>query len=72
MKDFTVDLNNIERVKKFVKIAMSIPTDVIVTEGKYTIDGKSLMGLFSLDLSRPVSVHVSEAAYTDEFNEFII
>lgn len=66
-KTFTVNLNAIESVKKFVKIANMIPVDVTVSEGKYTIDGKSIMGIFSLDLSKPVTVNV-QSEYVECFD----
>lgn len=67
-KTFEVDLRVIETVKEFVRIANTIPTDVIVSEGKYVIDGKSIMGIFSLNLSSPVTVTV-QSEYAECFNK---
>lgn len=66
-KTFRTNLNDIAAVKKFVKIANMIPVDVTVSEGKYVIDGKSIMGIFSLDLSKPVMVTV-QSEYVECFD----
>lgn len=66
-------LDTIPKVRKFCEITQSFKKDVVVVSGRFRVDGKSLMGLFSLDLSTPVLVHVYEE---DEeiarmlFNEF--
>lgn len=71
-------LNEVEDVKAFCKIASKYDFDIDVRSvdksSKYTLDAKSLMGLFSLDLSKPVIVSVEniegiEASVTDFFNE---
>lgn len=63
---FTLRLKTIEDVKDFCKTAMKIPSEVYVTEGRCRVDGKSLMGIFSLDLSNPITVEV-DSQYADEF-----
>ena len=72
---FKVSLEKVNNIKSFASAAMRMPCDVDVISGKYKVDGKSLMGLFSLNLSKPVTVefdendgHLSEA----EMNEFLI
>lgn len=71
---FKVILEKISNIKIFTSAAMKMPCDIDVTSGRYKVDGKSLMGLFSLNLSKPVTVefdendgHLSEA----ETNEFL-
>lgn len=58
MKSFTVMLSSINDVKKFVNAAVSRPYDIDVVSGRYIIDAKSIMGIFSIDLSKPVRVEV--------------
>ena len=54
----TIMLDSIDKVKAFVaKIAM-FPCDVDLISGRYTIDAKSIMGIFSLDLSKPIDLHI--------------
>lgn len=52
-------LNEISKLNKFVSIVTKYEEDVDVIKNKYVIDGKSVMGLFSLDLSKPVFVRVN-------------
>ena len=59
-------LDNMEKVKEFVSIALTKPYDVDLISGKYVINGKSIMGIFSLDLTKPVMVN----ADTGNDNEF--
>ena len=63
MKSFLVKLTSIADVKNFVSAASLQPFDIDVVSGRYTIDAKSIMGLFSLDLTTPIRVEVQS---TDE------
>ena len=56
MMEFNVSLSSIEDVRQFVNAASRCPCEVDVCSGRYVIDAKSIMGLFSLDLSKPVRV----------------
>lgn len=53
-----VNVGSINAIKDFVNTAVEVPYDVRVYSGPYVVDGKSVMGLFSLDLSSPVYVEV--------------
>lgn len=57
---FKLQLVTIKDVEEFVTIAGKCPktTEIIVKHGKFIVDGKSLMGLFSLNLSEPVDVEI--------------
>lgn len=56
MQTFFVTLPSINDVKHFVDAAIRCTCEVDVLSGRYVIDAKSIMGLFSLDLSKPVQV----------------
>ncbi len=56
MKEFKVKITSIDDVKNFVGAACMQMCDIDITSGKYVIDAKSIMGIFSLDLSKPVTV----------------
>ncbi|MDR1670036.1 MAG: HPr family phosphocarrier protein [Oscillospiraceae bacterium] len=58
MKTFTVQLKSISEVKAFVNTACEQPCDIDIVSGRYVIDAKSIMGIFSLDLSKPITVEV--------------
>lgn len=58
-----VNINNIEAVKGFCKACNNLDCEVTVTSGRYSVDGKSIMGIFSLDLSKPIDlcIHADES-----------
>ena len=55
-----IHLSNIDDVKKFVSLVSSFPFEVNLCTDKYKIDAKSIMGVFSLDLSEPITVEVDK------------
>ena len=54
MLEKTIILKDFNAVKEFVEIANSEPYDIELMYGKYIINAKSIMGVFSLDLTKPV------------------
>ena len=58
MTTFKVLLSSISDVKQFVNAAIALPCDIDVVSGRYVIDAKSIMGIFSIDLSKTVEVQV--------------
>lgn len=58
MHTFYVSLSSIDDVKKFVDAATHCDCEVDVVSGRYVINAKSIMGLFSIDLAKPVKVEV--------------
>lgn len=56
MSTCKVRLNSIENVKNFVDALKSIDGNFELVSGKYVIDAKSIMGIFSLDLTRPLEL----------------
>ena len=58
MSEFFVSLSSIEDVRQFVNAATCCPCEVDVLSGRYVINAKSIMGLFSIDLSAPIRVEV--------------
>ncbi len=71
--EFLVYLNKVEDVKEFVRISSSYDTDIMVSNIKrsFKVDGSSLMGLFSLDLSNPIIVNVSDKEMGESFKESV-
>ncbi|HHW49847.1 MAG TPA: HPr family phosphocarrier protein [Clostridiaceae bacterium] len=67
MKTFNIALRSITDVKDFVNIVNKYDFDVDLTSGRYVVDGKSIMGIFSLDLSKPIKVDV----HSDDCEKFI-
>ena len=56
MKSFNVLLSSINDVKDFVNIVSKYDADIDLTSGRYVVDAKSIMGIFSLDLSKPIKL----------------
>lgn len=56
MQSFQITLSSVSDVKCFVDAATRFPCDIDVRSGRYTVNGKSIMGLFSVDLSEAVQV----------------
>jgi len=65
MKIFWVHLKSINEVKEFVSIVNTFETDVDLISGRYIVDAKSIMGIFSLDLSQPIQVQVQTGDGTE-------
>ncbi|MBO5435423.1 HPr family phosphocarrier protein [bacterium] len=53
-------IDNIEKVKSFVEAIAKCPVAVDLVAGRFTVDAKSLMGVFSLDVSRPVEIRIHD------------
>ena len=62
MSRFPITLSSVNDVKTFVGLASACPCEVDVISGRYLVNGKSIMGLFSIDLSQPVEVDVPDEA----------
>lgn len=60
MNTFNIMLGSINDVKNFVNIVSKYDFDVDLTSGRYVVDAKSIMGIFSLDLSKPIMVEVRD------------
>ena len=66
MKKATIRLATINDVKNFVSKVTLCDYDVDLISGRYAIDAKSIMGIFSLDLEKPIALE----AHTDNADEF--
>ena len=58
MKTVTISLNSIDKVKAFVNDITKLDSDFDLVSGRYVIDAKSIMGIFSLDLSKPIDLNI--------------
>lgn len=67
MKTCQIMLNTINDVKDFVALVNRCPFDVDLVSGRYAVDAKSIMGIFSLDLSKPIQMNV----HADDCTEFM-
>ena len=75
MKTFNLMLSCINDVKDFVNIVSKCDFEVDLTSGRYVVDAKSIMGIFSLDLSKPIKAEVHSddcEKFMDEIKRFIV
>lgn len=75
MKTVKININTINDVKNFVSIVSRCDYDVDIVSGRYAIDAKSIMGIFSLDLSKPIKVEIHSDncdAFLSEIKAFVV
>ena len=65
MKSVKMSLNSIDKVKAFVNEVTKFDSDFDLVSGRYVIDAKSIMGIFSLDLSKPIDLNIHNDAQAD-------
>lgn len=75
MKSATIKLATINDVKSFVNIVGKYDFDVDLISGRYAIDAKSIMGIFSLDISKPIRLDAhteTPDAFMAEIKPFMV
>ena len=71
MKTVTINLSSIDKVKSFVNDIAKFDSDFDLVSGRYVIDAKSIMGIFSLDLSKPIELNIHSEDNIDEVMEVL-
>lgn len=72
--DIVVKLDTFEKIKDYIQMAYLYPGDIVAKSGQYVVDGKSLMGLISLNLSNPIILIFNDCVTHDDlinFNKFL-
>lgn len=78
MNTFRISINTIDKVKRFVNLTNKCEADVDIVSGRLLVDAKSIMSIFSMDLTRPMTLRIHESntekleEYKKLFEEFII
>jgi phosphotransferase system HPr-like phosphotransfer protein len=76
VKKTKISLNTMDKVNKFLDVASELECDLDLISGRTVIDGKSMMGIFSLDLTKPIEMNIISQNDTDyilrAFKDFII
>ena len=67
MKSVMIRLSLVENVNKFVNIVSRYPFEMDLRAGRHVVDAKSILGIFSLDLSRPITLDI----YNDDCDELL-
>lgn len=66
MKKVKISLNSIDKVKSFVNDVTKFDSEFDLVSGRYVIDAKSIMGIFSLDLSKVIELNIHDDKNSDE------
>ncbi|MCR4999640.1 MAG: HPr family phosphocarrier protein [Lachnospiraceae bacterium] len=75
MKTVKISLNSIDKVKSFVNVISQFDSDFDLISGRYVIDAKSIMGIFSLDLSQPIDLTIhaeDDTAIVEALKPYIV
>ncbi len=67
MKSVKISLQMAQKVKDFVKVVQDYPYEIDLKSDKYVVDAKSILGIFSLDLSKPLIVEI----HSDDCDDLI-
>lgn len=67
MKSATLKLSLVENVNTFVNIVSRYPFDMDLRAGRHVVDAKSILGIFSLDLSKPITLEI----YSDDCDKLL-
>ena len=67
----TIKLNDFSKAKKFINEVVKFESDVDAVKGRYIVDAKSIVGIFTLDLSKPITVvlHSDNIEEVERFNK---
>lgn len=75
MREMTIELSTIDKVKKFVSLISAFDGDFDILAGRYIIDAKSILGIFSVDLSKPLTLRIEHEndweTVRDTLQEFV-
>ncbi|MBR5798776.1 MAG: HPr family phosphocarrier protein [Lachnospiraceae bacterium] len=69
MQSVQVSINTVERVKAFVNDITKFEYDFDLVSGRYVVNAKSIMGIFSLDIGKPIELNIHTEDNTDEVLE---
>ena len=71
MKTVKISLNSIDKVMSFVNDLAKFDADFDLVSGRYVIDAKSIMGIFSLDLSKPIDLNIHAKENVDQILDIL-
>lgn len=69
MREMIVSIKGLNDIYNFIANAQKVNGDIIIRRGRYVIDAKSILGIFSLDMSQNIAITYPETA--SDFEEFI-
>ena len=75
MRTVQININSIDKVKTFVNTVTAFDTEFDLISGRFVIDAKSIMGIFSLDLSKPITLKIyndDDSSILEKLKPFIV
>ena len=75
MQEINIALRDMQAIREFVQAVVLLDYDVDLVQGRYIVDAKSIMGIFSLNLSKPIKVEVHSddcQKFLDEVARFVV
>lgn len=69
MEEIRLFLDSVKKVKEFVKVISKYEGEFSFISGRYIIDARSMIGIFSLDLSQPVTLIMRNVVNLEELNQ---
>jgi len=71
MNEFQIKINTIDNVKRLSKICEAYIEDIDISSGRYVVDAKSMLAIFSFDLTRPLTIKINsdDLEIIKKFNE---
>ena len=72
MVECNILLDTIDKIADFIKVISKIEYDIDLVKGRYTVDAKSVVGVFTLDLSKEakIIIHTDDESILDKFSEW--
>lgn len=69
-----IQIDSVDKVKKFSSIISKEEMDCEIVEGVHIVDAKSIMGIFSINLAKPVqlNIHSDDREILNKLKEFIV
>ncbi|MDE5966358.1 MAG: HPr family phosphocarrier protein [Lachnospiraceae bacterium] len=71
MQTVQISLNSIDKVKSFVNDITRFDAEFDLVSGRYVIDAKSIMGIFSLDISKPITLNIHTESEEADISEIM-
>ena len=75
MKEIKIKLASVQDIREFVNVVILADYEVDLVQGRYTIDAKSIMGIFALDITSPIKVVANTndaASFFDAIAQFVV
>ncbi len=67
MKELMIDIDDIFKIRTFVNISSKYDFDIKLSSDNYYVSAKSIIGIFTLDITKPIKITI----YTDDYEDYL-